>query len=163
MLIEFIMDEHLRLMDAGMLQAASGDLCGACHRFLVHCIQSSHHHSRATINEDKQQRTKPSPCSTPNNEEMPHLNLVWTICKVQWNGPGGQCFGWREFSRDTSPCCLSGGIQWNNCSSAGDHPGILLQRHLRMKHQMFPMLNDHTGRRNQLYDEAIRRASEDHK
>jgi hypothetical protein len=34
------MDEHLRLMDAGTLQAASGDLRGACDRFLASALMA---------------------------------------------------------------------------------------------------------------------------
>ena len=49
----------------------------------------------------------------------------------------------------------NGGIQWNDYSSSVD-PNFGLQKHLQTKRWMFPMLNDH--RRNELYDEAIRRA-----
>jgi hypothetical protein len=64
-----------------------------------------------------------------------------------------------ENSREiTLVACLdedNGGIQWNDCSSIEDH----LRRHLRTKRWVFPMLNDH--RRNELYDKAIQRASEE--
>jgi protein arginine N-methyltransferase 7 len=49
----------------------------------------------------------------------------------------------------------NGGIQWNDVSAL-ENP---IERHLRTKIWILPMLNDH--RRNRLYQEAIQRASQD--
>ena len=60
-----------------------------------------------------------------------------------------------------------GGVQWINADlavgGAASHDGSTLhkhrlQRHLRTKRWIFPMLNDH--HRNQLYEQAIQRAAE---
>jgi protein arginine N-methyltransferase 7 len=56
-----------------------------------------------------------------------------------------------------------GGVQWNTIDDVGtvdaNSGAALRRRHLRTKRWIFPMLNDH--RRNELYEEAIERASDE--
>jgi protein arginine N-methyltransferase 7 len=62
----------------------------------------------------------------------------------------------REIILKASLDADNGGIQWNPLQ---DDSASLMKQHLCTKRWFFPMLNDHV--RNQLYDQAIQRASEE--